>query len=364
MCIDKGLNRLYSDYFGAAPKSVVMAMPGEIGKGQIAQVITKQGVVLSEWEMKYNTDVSVEGMSSEEYIQFLFCLNDSVSWTVEGVKDELNLKAGEACAYRGRGEKEHLCYYGDKDYSFKCLRFPAAYLKGLLDDYFGLDMRTSYEEKLWNDISKIRISPHMQHIFSELKEFSRYTGGLGNLFLDSKIHELLAAYLSEALEIGIVDHKISKLARSDQEAIRDAQRIIDSQLAYAPSIEQLSRLVGISLSKLSKGFSALYGMPVHAYIIDKRMEKAASLLMNGEYTITQIASMVGYSKPSNFAAAFKRKYGVVALNAIKCLMRQSHFFRRKGYVEDTQKEWICHYYSYSIFGSIDEHVSDGLCRVE
>ena len=273
MCIDKGLNRLYSDYFGAAPKSVVMAMPGEIGKGQIAQVITKQGVVLSEWEMKYNTDVSVEGMSSEEYIQFLFCLNDSVSWTVEGVRDELNLKAGEACAYRGRGEKEHLCYCGDKDYSFKCLRFPAAYLKGLLDDYFGLDMRTSYEEKLWNDISKIRISPHMQHIFSELKEFSRYTGGLGNLFLDSKIHELLAAYLSEALEIGIVDHKISKLARSDQ--------------------------------------SALYGMPVHAYIIDKRMEKAASLLMNGEYTITQIASMVGYSKPSNFAAAFKRKYGVV-----------------------------------------------------
>ena len=45
-------------------------------------------------------------------------------------------------------------------------------------------------------------------------------------------------------------------------------------------------------------------------------------------------------------------------------MRQSHFFRRKGYVEDTQKEWICHYYSYFIFGSIDEHVSDGLCRVE
>jgi AraC-like DNA-binding protein len=41
------------------------------------------------------------------------------------------------------------------------------------------------------------------------------------------------------------------------------------------------------------------------------MEKAASLIIESNLPICQIASLVGYDKPSNFTAAFKKKYGVV-----------------------------------------------------
>ncbi|MDR0288243.1 MAG: helix-turn-helix transcriptional regulator, partial [Clostridiales bacterium] len=50
---------------------------------------------------------------------------------------------------------------------------------------------------------------------------------------------------------------------------------------------------------------------IHSYIIDQRMEKAASLIIESNLPICQIASLVGYDKPSNFTAAFKKKYGVV-----------------------------------------------------
>ena len=154
----------------------------------------------------------------------------------------------------------------------------------------------------------------MEHIFAELKDFTQYRGGLGYLFLESKVFELLSVYLSEILELSILASTYIAISRSDRESIIEAKRIIDSQLALAPSCEELGRKVNISTSKLSKGFSSLFGTSVHAYIIDQRLEKAASLLLESNLNVSQVAAFVGYSKPSNFAAAFKKKYGVIPKN--------------------------------------------------
>ena len=58
----------------------------------------------------------------------------------------------------------------------------------------------------------------------------------------------------------------------------------------------------------------MFGTSVHAYIIEQRLEKAAGLLLESNLNVSQVATLVGYSKPSNFAAAFKKKYGVVPKN--------------------------------------------------
>ena len=84
-----------------------------------------------------------------------------------------------------------------------------------------------------------------------------------------------------------------------------------SELAFAPSCEGLARQVQISVSKLSMGFSMIYGISVHAYVIEQRLERAAGLLLESNMNIGQIAVLVGYTKPSNFSAAFKKKYGVM-----------------------------------------------------
>ena len=94
----------------------------------------------------------------------------------------------------------------------------------------------------------------------------------------------------------------------------EAKRIIDSKLAFAPSCEELSRLVHLSVTKLTRGFSSFYGMPIHQYIIEQRLTQAAQLLLEGDWNVSEIAAIVGYGKPSNFAAAFKKKYGVAPKN--------------------------------------------------
>lgn len=55
----------------------------------------------------------------------------------------------------------------------------------------------------------------------------------------------------------------------------------------------------------------MYGISVHAYVIEQRLERAAGLLLESNMNIGQIAVLVGYTKPSNFSAAFKKKYGVM-----------------------------------------------------
>ena len=73
-------------------------------------------------------------------------------------------------------------------------------------------------------------------------------------------------------------------------------------------------MVHLSMTKLTRGFSTFYGMPIHQYIIEQRLTQAAQLLLEGDWNVSEVATIVGYGKASNFAAAFKKRYGVAPKN--------------------------------------------------
>ena len=288
------MNNLYRDLLSNSPQTVTIPIPSDMGTGQIAQVVTKQGAVVSDWKMNYFSDMNVRGINSEDYIQMLFCLNDGVSWNIAGSREGACLAKGESCIYRGHGKMESLCYAQNSDFYFKNIKIPVPYFKRLLQDYFEDGEITVYEKKLLTGISKVSITPYMEHIFAELQDFTHYRGGLGYLFLESKIHELLSVYLSEVLELRILSPEYCCISKSERDCIIEAKRIIDSELAFAPSCEGLARQVQISVSKLSRGFSMMYGISVHAYVIEQRLERAAGLLLESNMNIGQIAVLVSH----------------------------------------------------------------------
>lgn len=312
--MDQHLQTLYNDLFANTPQTVSMDIPEDMGTGRISQIVTKQGAVFSDWHLNYHSDTNVHGVNSEAYIQMLFCLKEGVSWSIAHDHQSTSIQRGESCIYRGHGKMEYLCYPQRSDFLFKNIKLPLSYFYQILQDHFEDGELHLYEKKLLNGISKVGITPYMEHIFAELNNFTQYRGGLGYLFLESKIFELLSVYLSEVLELSILASNSLPLSRSDRDSIVEAKRIIDGQLAFSPSCEELARMVGTSTSKLTKGFSSMFGTPVHGYIIDQRLEKAASLLLESDLNVSQVAALVGYSKASNFAAAFKKKYGVIPKN--------------------------------------------------
>ena len=319
------LGKLYKDIIANSKQTILIQIPSDIGRGRIAQTKIKHGVILSDWQMCYQADMNVQGPVSKEYIQIIFCLNDGISWGIMDEQHSVTIQKNESCIYAGHGGTEYICYKKDSDFSFKSIKIPISYFSQLLSDYFDGQEVTAYEKKLLTGISKVPVTPIMEQILAETSRFTQYRGGLGYLYLDGKLLELLSIYLGEVLELDILMGKNISMSKTERTAIMEAKRIIDSQLAFAPSCEELSRLVHLSVTKLTRGFSSFYGMPIHQYIIEQRLTQAAQLLLEGDWNVSEIAAIVGYGKPSNFAAAFKKKYGVAPKNY------------RGSYFDDTKK---------------------------
>ena len=305
------LEQLYNDLLNNVPQTISMDIPSDIGIGHISQTTLKHGIIISDWQINYHSNMDVQGANSREYIQIIFCMNGGISWEITHEPKPVCIQEKETCIYSGHGQIEHIYYPKGKDFSFKSIKIPIDYLSQLLSDYFGRQETTVYKEKLLTGISKIPVTPAMERILTETKDFTHYRGGLGYIYLDGKILELLSIYLGEILDLSILIDKTICMTRTEQTAIMEAKRIIDSELAYAPDCEALSKLVHINIAKLAKGFSSLYGVSIHQYIIEQRLTKAAQLLIEYDCNVGEIATIVGYNKPSNFSAAFKRKYGIL-----------------------------------------------------
>lgn len=75
------------------------------------------------------------------------------------------------------------------------------------------------------------------------------------------------------------------------------------------TIDALSVRFGLSQTVLKRAFRHCYGQPVHAWLQEQRLARAADLLRESSMTVLEIAHEVGYSSTSQFSSAFVRRYG-------------------------------------------------------
>ena len=93
-------------------------------------------------------------------------------------------------------------------------------------------------------------------------------------------------------------------------ALADTRRYMEAHLDEPLTISTLSRRACLSATTFKAGFRRLYGLPVHTWLRQRRMERAAELLRSSSLSVLGVAQSVGYSSASQFTAAFRRQYGV------------------------------------------------------
>jgi AraC family transcriptional regulator, transcriptional activator of the genes for pyochelin and ferripyochelin receptors len=96
--------------------------------------------------------------------------------------------------------------------------------------------------------------------------------------------------------------------------IHEARDYLAQHYAKPPNIAELARRVGLNRTKLKETFRQILGFTIYEYIVQLRMERAAEMLVTGDYDIAQVAYAVGYEYPANFTAAFKRHFGQLPRN--------------------------------------------------
>lgn len=308
---NQSLNDFFYQIAQEGPQKQTYKMPSDLGIGKVVQVKTKKGCIVSEWDMVYREDVYVQASNSEEYFQIIFCFQDEIAWRRRNEEKLIALSCNELCAYCTSLENEAVGYKKNKSYHFKSVKIPISFLNTILEEYFSESEIEQLKEELYHKITKRTISPELLNLLDEIMHYPKYYGSAGFLFLDSKIMELMAQFINGILCCEVKQIEYQGMSKEDVEAILEAKQMIDRQLAYAPTCEELAKKVGMGLSKFKKGFTQIVGMPVHTYVIDQRLEKSAKLLLKGQNTIGEIASIVGYSNLGHFSAAFKKKYGIL-----------------------------------------------------
>jgi AraC-like DNA-binding protein len=102
------------------------------------------------------------------------------------------------------------------------------------------------------------------------------------------------------------------ITMQEAQAIYLARRKMEATLQKDWTLKELTEITGLNDYKLKTGFHQLYHSSPADYLRDIRMEKAWQLLSGKKYSVSQVASAVGYTNLSAFSKAFKKYYHITA----------------------------------------------------
>lgn len=150
------------------------------------------------------------------------------------------------------------------------------------------------------------LSPVMTQAMSQI--FNQdFRGDLRRIYLEAKAIELICS-MSEVMTDSVDERLPVKLTGQDVDRMHEARAILSRNFAAPPSIERLSRQVGVNRNKLSYGFRHLFGQTISEYCAEMRLNQAWQLLRTTDLPIAHVAESVGYSQPAAFSDAFKKRF--------------------------------------------------------
>jgi AraC family transcriptional regulator len=94
---------------------------------------------------------------------------------------------------------------------------------------------------------------------------------------------------------------------------RRLRRVIDyiqDNIASELSLAELAAVAGVSPSHFQLLFKQSVGLPVHRYIIHRRVDRAIALLRIGTLSVSELALEAGFANQSHLARCMRRVAGV------------------------------------------------------
>jgi AraC-like DNA-binding protein len=66
----------------------------------------------------------------------------------------------------------------------------------------------------------------------------------------------------------------------------------------------------LSVSHFSRAFAVSIGLPPHRWLLNRRVERAKSMLSNAAPTLSEVAIACGFADQSHFTRTFTREVGI------------------------------------------------------
>ncbi len=88
-----------------------------------------------------------------------------------------------------------------------------------------------------------------------------------------------------------------------------AKDLADSRYFEALGVAEMAAAAGLSRAHFSREFRRAFGESPHAYLLTRRLERAAAMLRSTDRSVLDICLAVGLQSVGSFTTCFTRTYG-------------------------------------------------------
>ncbi|MCP9200479.1 AraC family transcriptional regulator [Gramella sp. GC03-9] len=289
-------------------------LPPEIGEGIYKGIAFNDGFNLFQYKMIHHTDMEIFFEQRDEPRNILiFNLKEKAELKINGDQEKVMLdkyqnfviSIPEGTPYSLKFSKNRPYFLNILDISGLQINFDKknihAWEKIMNRLFQNFDSSKLYIHKGNYNLASLELFEHIENF--------KKNDMLEYLFLDAKAHEILVRQLS-LYESEIMDPEAGIVGSAeDAEIIASATRIIKNRLGEIKTVTDLARSCATNNNKLQEGFRRYLGQTVNRYLISARMERGRDLLIETNYTISEIVDRIGLRSKSYFSKMFREKYG-------------------------------------------------------
>ncbi|HWX56323.1 MAG TPA: AraC family transcriptional regulator [Verrucomicrobiae bacterium] len=150
--------------------------------------------------------------------------------------------------------------------------------------------------------------PQMEHIGWAMKAEMDRGYPCGRLYMESLATALAAHLVRHHSSVASEPRGVN--AGISGQRLKQVVSFIEENLADDLSLPAIATVSGLSVSHFKTLFRRSVGLPVHQYVIRRRVERAALLLRESRLGISEIALETGFAHQSHLALHMRRVLGI------------------------------------------------------
>jgi AraC-like DNA-binding protein len=292
---------------------VIRPLPDQKGSGYFSSFSICEGLGLGICRCKFNEDYMARFTLKNTFFSLVFCIKgQNLAWDLSQPKSIPETSAWSYAVFFKGNDAERKIKGRQEVLSLAIHVSPEFLIKKFAPVHPRTEQSDNTLEKAFNSShfykDHIMTSQMKTTIYQILN--NTYKGRVGNLYLESKALELIALRLAQVLPPGRSPHGLPPMDSESRERILQARDMLIKKLSFPPSLRELAEQVGMSHTKLNKGFRMVFGCTVFGYLRKERLSYARMLIEENPVDLTWIAYESGFCSSSHFAAAFLKEYGV------------------------------------------------------
>lgn len=149
--------------------------------------------------------------------------------------------------------------------------------------------------------------PLFHHLVEEVYSVAGRDDAIARLLTESAADTMLMLIREKYSESAPVQRERRELdAATRKMVVEYLNDSLDSEI----HLDTLAQLTGMSVQGFISAFRRAFHSTPYQFLLDRRIERAKTLLLGSSRSIAEIASLVGFSTPGHFATAFKRRVGI------------------------------------------------------